>query len=77
MAGGFSTPKKDEELKISGGQAVKTSQILVRGVNRYKPGINVRGLGTLQAACPGTVYFTKKKTPAGKTMTYINVKPLA
>ncbi len=76
MTGGFSTPKKDEALKVSGGQAVKTGQIVIRGINVYKAGKNVKGSGTLFATCPGKVYFTKKKTPHGKVRTFINVEPL-
>jgi len=75
MIGGFSTPKKDEALKVSGGQPVKTGQIIVRGVNTYKAGVNVKGSGTLYAVCPGTVYFSKKKTPHGKVRTFINIEP--
>ena len=75
MAGGKSTPKKDEALKVSQGQSVKTGHIVVRGVPVYKAGINVKGLGTLYALCPGTVYFTKKKTSHGQVRTFINVKP--
>ena len=75
MAGGKSTPKKDEALKVSQGQTVKTGHIVVRGLPVYKAGVNVKGLGTLFALCPGTVYFTKKKTGHGKMRTYINVKP--
>jgi ribosomal protein L27 len=77
MIGGFSTPKKDKALKSSGGKIVKTGQILVRGVDTYKAGVNVRGLGTLFAACPGKVYFTRKKTSHGKLRTFVNVAPLA
>jgi len=76
MAGGFSTPKKDRMLKVSGGQLVKTSEILTRGMSVYKAGVNVRGTGTLQAACCGKVAFTRKKTPHGKMRTFINVLPL-
>ncbi len=75
MAGGFSTPKKDEQLKASGGQKVKTGQILVRGINTYKVGKNVRGSGTVFSLVCGTVYFTRKKTPHGKVRTFINVMP--
>ena len=75
MAGGKSTPKKDKALKASEGQIIKTGQILVRGVATYKAGVNVKGLGTLFALCPGQVYFTKKKTSHGKVRTYINIKP--
>lgn len=75
MAGGFSTPKKDEAIKVSAGQPVKTSQILVRGINTYKSGKNVKGAGALYAVCPGTVYFTKQKTPHGRVRTFINVRP--
>jgi ribosomal protein L27 len=75
MAGGKATPKKDERLKVSTGQSVKIGQILVRGINTYKPGINTKGLGTTYAISAGTVYFTKKKTNHGKFRTFINVKP--
>ncbi len=75
MAGGKSTPKKDKAMKVSCGQAVKTGEILVRGVEVYKAGANVKGLGTLQASCPGKIYFTKKKTSHGKLRTFINVAP--
>jgi ribosomal protein L27 len=75
MAGGKSTPKKDKALKVSGGQPVRTGQILVRGVPVYKAGVNVAGLGTLFAQCCGTIYFSKKKTSHGKVRTFINIKP--
>lgn len=77
MIGGFSTPKKDKALKSSGGKLVKTGEILVRGIDTYKAGVNVRGLGTLFAACAGKVYFTRKKTSHGKLRTFINVAPVA
>ncbi|MDD4900229.1 MAG: 50S ribosomal protein L27 [Candidatus Omnitrophica bacterium] len=76
MAGGFSTPKKDEAIKVSGGQTVKTGQILCRGINTYKAGLNVKGSGTLFALCPGKVTFTRKKTPHGRFRTFINITPL-
>jgi ribosomal protein L27 len=75
MVGGFSTPKKDKGIKVSSGQRVLTGQILIRGLNAYKAGINVKGEGTLFALRPGTVYFTKKKTSHGRVRTFINVKP--
>ena len=77
MTGGFSTPKKDKANKVSGGKLIKTGEILVRGVDTYKAGVNVRGLGTLFATCPGKVYFTRKKTSHGKVRTFVNVAPLA
>jgi ribosomal protein L27 len=77
MTGGFSTPKKDKMLKVSAGQTVKTGQILSRGINVYKAGKNVKGTATLFAACAGTVYFTRKKTPHGRVRTFINLEPLA
>jgi ribosomal protein L27 len=46
-------------------------------VDTYKAGVNVRGLGTLFAACPGKVYFTRKKTSHGKLRTFVNVAPVA
>ena len=76
MAGGKATPKKDEALKVSNGQLVKTGQIVCRGVNTFKTGVNVQGSGTLISLCAGKVYFTKKKTPHGKVRTFINVEPL-
>jgi len=75
MAGGFSTPKKDKANKVSGGMNVKTGQILVRSVDTYKAGVNVRGPGTLFALCDGKVYFTRKKTSRGKLRTFVNIKP--
>jgi len=74
MTGGFSTPKKDKSIKVSSGQPVKTGQILIRGLSTYKAGINVKGLATLFALCPGKVYFTKKKTSHGKVRTFVNVE---
>ncbi len=76
MAGGFSTPKKDKANKVSAGMSVLTGQILIRGVDTYKAGVNVKGRGTLFAVCPGKVYFTRKKTSHGKVRTFVNVKPL-
>lgn len=75
MAGGKARPKKDKALKISNGELVKTGQILARGLNVYKAGINVKGRGTLHALCAGKIYFIKKKTPHGKFRTFINVQP--
>lgn len=54
---------------------VKTGQILVRGVDTYKAGLNVKGPGTLFALCDGKVYFTRKKTSHGKLRTFVNIKP--
>ena len=76
MAGGKSTPKKDRAVKVSSGMQVKASQILIRGLSTYKAGVNVRGLATLYALCPGEVYFTKRKTSHGKMRTFINVKQI-
>jgi len=75
MTGGFSTPKKDKATKVSDGMLVKTGQILVRGVDTYKAGVNVKGLGTLFAQCPGKIYFSKKKTSHGQVRTFVNIKP--
>lgn len=75
MTGGFSTPKKDKMLKISGGKLVKTGEILCRGLSHYKAGSNVKGRGSLFALCAGKVYFTRKKTSHGRMRTFINIKP--
>lgn len=77
MTGGFSTPKKDKANKVSGGMVVRTGQILIRGVDTYKAGVNVRGPGTLFALCSGKIYFTRKKTSRGKLRTFVNIKPTA
>lgn len=76
MAGGKATPKKDKELKVSAGKSVKTGQILVRGLNCYDAGKNVKGRSTLFALCTGTIYFSKKKTGMGKVRTIINILPV-
>jgi len=75
MTGGFSTPKKDKANKVSDGMVVTTGKILVRGVDTYKAGVNVKGLGTLFASCNGKVYFTRRKTSHGKLRTFVNIKP--
>jgi ribosomal protein L27 len=75
MIGGFSTPRKDKANKVSAGMLVTTGKILIRGKDTYKAGINVKGLGTLFAACAGRVYFTRKKTSHGKVRTFVNVEP--
>ncbi|MBU0548158.1 MAG: 50S ribosomal protein L27 [Candidatus Omnitrophica bacterium] len=77
MIGGFSTPRKDKAVKSSGGKLVKAGEILVRGIDSYKAGVGVRGLGTLFAAYPGKVYFTRKKTSHGRLRTFVNIAPLA
>jgi len=77
MTGGFSTPKKDKKLKVSSGQIVKTGQILLKGIDTYKAGKNVKGLGTLFALYAGKIYFTRKKTSHGKVRTFINVEAIA
>jgi len=75
MIGGFSTPRKDKQLKVTQGETVKTGKILLRGMPTYKAGINVKGQGCLYALCAGEVYFSKKKTSHGKVKTFINVRP--
>ena len=75
MTGGKRRPRKDNELKTSAGQVVKTGQILVRALTAYKPGFNVGGRSTLFALCPGKVYFSKKKTSHGKVRTFVNIMP--
>lgn len=75
MAGGKSTPKKDKALKVTQGEVVKAGKILVRGLDRYKAGVNVKGMGTLFALCSGKVYFTRKKSSRGAVRTYVNVRP--
>ncbi len=76
MTGGKSTAKKDEAIKVSHGEIVKTGEILVRRMPTYKAGINVGGQGTLYALCSGKIYFSKKKTSHGKIRTFINIAPI-
>lgn len=76
MTGGKSRPKKDKALKVSCGQLVKTGEIIARGIAVYKAGVNVKGLGTMYALCPGKIYFSKKKTSHGKVRTFINITPV-
>ena len=76
MAGGKSTPKKDKKLKCSQGSKVKTGSILVRGIDTYKAGINVKGRGTLYALCDGIIFFTHRKAPRGSVKTYVNVRTI-
>ena len=76
MTGGKSRPKRDRAIKVSYGELVKTGQIITRNMAAYKAGVNVKGLGTLYALCPGKVYFSKKKTSHGKVRTFINITPL-
>lgn len=75
MAGGKSTPKKDKKTKVAGGESVKIGKILIRGVDSYKAGKNVRGRGTLYAVADGKVSFTRKKAARGGIKTFINVLP--
>ena len=75
MAGGKSTPKKDKKIKVSQGEAVVVGKILVRGVDGYKAGKNVKGLGTLYSVCRGKVSFTHKRIAQGTVKTFINVIP--
>ncbi|MCM8796193.1 MAG: 50S ribosomal protein L27 [Candidatus Omnitrophica bacterium] len=77
MVGGFSRPKKDKMLKVSCGQFVKTGEILSRGINTYRAGLNVKGINTLYALCCGKVYFTRKKTSGGRMRTFINIQPVS
>lgn len=76
MVGGFSRPKKDKAIKVANGELVKAGEILARGMDSYKAGQNVRGLGTLFAICEGQVYFSRKKTNHGKMRTFINIRPV-
>ena len=63
-------------IKVAGGQKVKEGAVLTREGDVWRPGLNVRGRMHLSAACAGEVYFTKKRTPQGKRVTYVNVRPV-
>ncbi len=77
MAGGKSTPKKDKKLKVSGGQLVKTGELLCRGINTYHAGVNVKGTGTIFALCEGKIYFSRKKVTKGPVKKFINVESIS
>ncbi|MEW6008529.1 MAG: 50S ribosomal protein L27 [Candidatus Omnitrophota bacterium] len=63
-------------LKVSAGEHVKAGSILTRQADKWKPGINVRGQGTLYALIDGEVYFTHRKSryKTKKSETVINIK---
>ena len=62
-------------VKVSGGESVKSGTVLTRKGDQWKPGLNVRGLMHLTAACAGEVYFTRKRNRYKKVVTHINVRP--
>jgi ribosomal protein L27 len=64
-------------VKVGAGQRVTAGTVLTREGDQWKPGINVNGRISLNAAIDGEIYFTKKKGKDGKRETYINVRPLA
>lgn len=67
--------KETRGMKVSGGQEVKAGTMLTRQGDKWKPGINVRGLMHLSAAVNGEVYFTRKRIrKTGKVDTFINVR---
>ncbi|HNV23965.1 MAG TPA: 50S ribosomal protein L27 [Candidatus Omnitrophota bacterium] len=63
-------------IKVSGGQMIKSGQMLTRQGNKWKPGLNVTGRMHLTALCDGTVYFTRKRGRYNKEQTFINIKPV-
>lgn len=75
MAGGKSTPKKDKKIKVACGETVKIGKILIRGQDKYKAGINVKGRGTLYAVADGKISFSRKRASRGGISTYVNVLP--
>ena len=77
MAGGKSTPKKDVKLKVSGGQLVKTGELLCRGIHTYHAGVNAKGASTIFALCDGKIYFSKKKLTRGPVKKFINVESIS
>jgi ribosomal protein L27 len=63
-------------IKVSGGQTVKKGVLLTREGHKWQPGLNIIGDMHLLAGCDGEVYFTRKRSTAGKVITYINVRPV-
>lgn len=63
-------------VKVSGGQFVKAGTVLTRRGHQWRPGRNVLGQMSLNAACDGEVYFTKKKNRYNSLVTLINVRPV-
>ncbi|MEW5759057.1 MAG: 50S ribosomal protein L27 [Candidatus Omnitrophota bacterium] len=70
--------KETAGLKVSGGQIVKAGTILTRESDKWKPGKNVKGQGTLYALHAGKIYFTKRRGTyrTNKAYTIINVEPV-
>lgn len=68
--------KETRGLKVTAGQGVSVGSILTRQGSRWKPGINVGGIGTLYALADGTVYFSRRKSryKTKKAETVINIK---
>ncbi len=71
--------RETKGLKVAAGETVKKSAVLTREGNKWKPGKNVGGTGTLYALCDGEIYFTKKKGSyrTTKVYTFINIQPKA
>lgn len=67
--------KRTKGLKVSGGQFVSQGALLTRQGDKWKPGLNISGQGTLLAKTSGTVYFTKKRGTyhKNKITTFINI----
>jgi ribosomal protein L27 len=70
--------KETRGLKVSAGQGVKAGSILTRQGDKWKPGINVGGRGTLYAKTCGSVYFTHKKSRyrTKRLDTFVNIKKI-
>ena len=70
--------KETKGLKTSGGQSVLSGTILTREGHKWQQGLNGNGKKMhLTAGCDGEVYFTRKKNPSRKVVTYVNIKPSA
>ena len=69
--------RESRGMKVSGGQFVKAGTIITREGHRWKPGRNVIGQNHLNAACDGTVYFTRKKGNYNRVVTTVHVRPVA
>ncbi|HPB68257.1 MAG TPA: 50S ribosomal protein L27 [Candidatus Omnitrophota bacterium] len=63
-------------VKVTGGEFVRAGTILTREGSKWKPGLNVTGQMHLNAACDGTVYFSRKRNKYKKSVTYVNVNPM-
>lgn len=63
-------------IKVTGGQFVRRGTLLTRQGDRWKPGRNVIGRTHLNAACDGTVVFSRRRGNRNKSETLVHIEPV-